>query len=241
MALNTNNYTADYPALDPLASGLEDSPAGPIFEGSPLNSEDILAAEIQLKMRLNLYEANYVTHEELAAAKKRKLQIEMEHATAGAIGPAWANGLQVAVQNLTRDVCNLTRDVGNLTRNVGNLTRDVGNLTQTVGNLTQAVGNLTQTINHPESGLEAISNRLKQQEARNMNQSSIRTNSDIITAIPCPGRGEDRPRWMPRTCNDIIECTARDANTYLNFYNLENNRSLAEKRQEILKHLGITI
>lgn len=27
-----------------------------------------------------------------AAAKKRKLQIEMEHATAGAIGPAWAAG-----------------------------------------------------------------------------------------------------------------------------------------------------
>lgn len=54
-------------------------------------------------------------YEELAAAKKRKLQIEMEHATAGAIGPAWAAGLQVAVQNLTRNVDIISRDVGNLT------------------------------------------------------------------------------------------------------------------------------
>lgn len=107
--------------------------------------------------------------------------------------------------------------------------------------MTRDVGNLTQTVNDPESGLVAISNRLKQQETRNINQSSIRTNSDIISAIPRPGGGLEEPRWMPRTCSDILDCTARDANTYLNFYNLTNHRALAEKRQEIRKHLGITI
>eukprot|EP00557_Chaetoceros_sp_GSL56_P013448 CAMPEP_0176483756 /NCGR_PEP_ID=MMETSP0200_2-20121128/4089_1 /TAXON_ID=947934 /ORGANISM="Chaetoceros sp., Strain GSL56" /LENGTH=253 /DNA_ID=CAMNT_0017880181 /DNA_START=100 /DNA_END=861 /DNA_ORIENTATION=+ len=253
MALNniTNTYTADYPTLDPLASGLDDlPPVEPIAAGTPLNVKDILDAELQMKTRAHYHKTKHATDAEVAAAKKRQFQIEMEHAASGAIGlPAWANGLQTAIQNLTQNVTTLTETVGGLNRDVGTLTRDVRAINQRLerqeeklDNLNRTVCTLTRDVNDPVHGLKAISYGLKAQDAQNINRSSVRTNSDPIKAIPHPTEGSDaEPRWMPRTYTDILQCTARNADVYLDFYKIDGGRTLADKRVEIRKHLGITI
>lgn len=239
MALNNiaNTYTADYPILEPLASGLDDlPPVEPIVAGTPLNAKDILDAELQMKTRAHYHKTNHATDSEVAAAKKRQFQIEMEHAASGAIGlPTWAAGLQESVQNLTQTVDDLNRTVATMDQRLERQEEKLDNLNRTVGAL-------TRDVNDPVHGLKAISYGLKAQDVRNINRSSVRTNSDPIKPIPHPTEGSGvEPRWMPRTYTDILQCTARNADVYLDFYNIDRGRTLADKRVEIRQHLGITI
>lgn len=195
---------------------------------------------ISPETRVNYHKRNCATDAEVAAAKKRQFQIDMEHAATGAIGlPAWANGLQTDVGGLTREVGGLTQAVAALTQAVGDLTQAVGGLTRDVAALTQTVDTMAEQLNDPQDGLKAISHRLKEQDVRNINRSSVRTNSDPIQVIPHPDGGE--PRWIPRTQTDISTCTARNADVYLNFYNIQSGGTLAEKRLKIQQHLGIII
>lgn len=104
---------------------------------------------------------------------------------------------------------------------------------------------MAEKLNDPQDGLEAISYRLKEQDVRNINRSSVRTNSDPIQLIPAHpaerGEGVAGLGWVPRTHTDILGCTYADA--YLNFYNIQSSSSgsLADKRLKIRQHVGITI
>lgn len=106
----------------------------------------------------------------------------------------------------------------------------------------QRIDALMQSCHENTTGLEVLSQRFQEQTVRNLNQSCIRTNRDIIRPIPHPGRGDEQPNWMPRNLEDLMTWNVRKANRYLRFYNLRGTRkSLKEKRRMIKEHIGITI
>jgi chromosome segregation ATPase len=237
--------------LEPLASHLNDSPAAEVSHTSPLDANNILATEAQLKMRQVIYETNKATYDEVVAASNRLYQLQMEHAAAsGGVdvsGPAWATQLQNSINSLTTNVNDLTTNVNDLTAKVNTMSHrleqqeeKLRTLTVNVNTLTTNVDTLTQTVNHPTNGLKAVSNRLEQQTVRNINQSSIRTYEDRIRPIPNPPGG-GKPKWMPKNNYDIAKCRKIQASSYLRFYNLPTGGSLNDKRKRIREHIGITI
>jgi hypothetical protein len=263
------NYTANIPALGPLAArDVNDSPARPILAGLPLNVEDIAAAQNQYTKRKHLHKANYATQLEVSAAKRRLIQVEMEHATVGAVGPVWAAGLQAALDNLTQ-VTNdtnvrlqaLAGTVQALEGTVNDPNTGLQALARTVNDTNVRLQALEGTVNDPNTGLrtvaEAVGNTniglhalirtvnansflMKQEHTRNMNRSAVRTLHDPITPIYHPN---EEPDWSPRSYSEVLYCSKDEADIFIRFYdvNVPVNPTLAVKRVCIRNFLGISI
>ena len=94
------NYLSAHPALPPLASGVEDSPAAAIALGAPLNSGDIEAASRQSKRRRSLFESSNrrATEDEVHQATKREFCIVAENAAGAVAAPQWAIVMQQQMQ-----------------------------------------------------------------------------------------------------------------------------------------------
>ena len=71
-------YTMSHPALDPLASQMDDNPAAAIQHGDSINDEHILAARRQHHYRKHLRGLNCATEFEVLASKMRLAAIMMD-------------------------------------------------------------------------------------------------------------------------------------------------------------------
>ena len=217
------NYTADIPALDPLASGVNDSPARPILAGLPLNVDDIAAAKNQYTKRKHFHKANYATQNELSAAKRRHIQVEMEHATAGAIGPAWATGLQAALDNLTQ------------------VTNDTNARLQA----------LARTVNDPNTGLGAVAGAVVITNTHLLGLTgSKKSTATWIVALFVPFKivspiyhPDAVPNWSPGSYREVLYCSEEEADNFIRFYNIvfQGDPTLESKRLHIKNFLGISI
>mmetsp|Transcript_8167 Transcript_8167/g.12624 ORF Transcript_8167/g.12624 Transcript_8167/m.12624 type:complete len:196 (+) Transcript_8167:246-833(+) len=110
------NYQTAHPALPPLVSGVNDSPAVEIADGAPLNDGDIEAARRQTKRRRALFEATNrrATEDEVQQAVKREFCVVAENATGVVAGPPWAIQLRNDLRNELREFRN---ELGNEFRN----------------------------------------------------------------------------------------------------------------------------
>ena len=214
------NYFANYPALEPLASGWDDSPADAVVAGSPLDDQDVTRAEQQYKLRKHRLAVGDVTEAEVLAAKKRKVQVMVENASHHPVGP--------------NPVMNALNDLNTGQQALSNTVQELSNTVQALSNTVQALSN---TVNN-------LSNIVRDESTRNMNRTCVRDNQDPINAMPNAAGLLPGPAavWFPQHNEALMLARGpNELNPLLAFYGLAGNGNIGEKRRRIRDHLGILL
>ena len=98
------NYATDIPALPGLASGAHENVAANIAAGTPLNDNNMHAAQRQYKNRKRLANCDppAATQDEVTAAKRRKREVESAHFDGPT--PHWAQQMQQQMQQMQQQL-----------------------------------------------------------------------------------------------------------------------------------------
>lgn len=234
-------YTRDYPALDPLASGVDDSPAEGIVAGTALSDAHITAARLQHRERKHfLVNTGRATQDEVVASLKRKTQLIVENASRQPVGP---DATLNAIENLNTIINNLNNTLNDPNTGLQALSTRVAALNNTIDDPDAGLQALSTRVAALDTRVAALNTKIEIESAQHCNRAAIKTNTEEIRVVKNEqGRAprEDQV-WFPATNRELASATSARLNPLLRFYGLQLGGSLDDKRGRIRAHLAIQI